>query len=281
MPPPQTKAARTHFSRVYLLSDSTGNLPRHMMTAFATQFPPNTFTTVSKSFLQAKEQLKSALSDVRKSPGIVLHAFISPELKRETREFCAKEQLPCRDLTGEFVQFLSAYTPAKPVHNPLRLHEMDDHYFQRIKGLDFAIEHDDGLGLDTLYQADIVLTGISRAGKTPTTIHLGQQGVLAANVVLVKGIDPPRELLQIPASKVVGLTIDPDRLAEIRYRRQADLGTTLDAYCDRDEVKDEVRWSQTVIRRHGWHLLDVTNQAIEEVAARALEIVRAAGHASP
>jgi regulator of PEP synthase PpsR (kinase-PPPase family) len=271
---PTAAPARRHFRQVHLLSDSTGNLARHMMAAFATQFPPGTFDIRPRAFLRFPALLDAALRDIAKSPGIVLHAFLSDQAKQRTNEFCSKAHFPCRDLTGDFVAFLSQHGGVQPGCDPDRLHEMDENYRRRIKALEFGLLHDDGLGLETLHEADVVLSGVSRTGKTPTTIHLGQQGILAGNVSLVGGVDPPRELISLPRNKVIGLTIDPARLVEIRRNRQRDFGATLETYSDYERVAEEVQWSRDIFRRNGWRVLDVTNQAIEEIAARAMEIVR-------
>jgi regulator of PEP synthase PpsR (kinase-PPPase family) len=245
-----------------------------MMAAFATQFPPGTFDIRPRAFLRFPALLDAALRDIAKSPGIVLHAFLSDQAKQRTNEFCSKAHFPCRDLTGDFVAFLSQHGGVQPGCDPDRLHEMDENYRRRIKALEFGLLHDDGLGLETLHEADVVLSGVSRTGKTPTTIHLGQQGILAGNVSLVGGVDPPRELISLPRNKVIGLTIDPARLVEIRRNRQRDFGATLETYSDYERVAEEVQWSRDIFRRNGWRVLDVTNQAIEEIAARAMEIVR-------
>jgi regulator of PEP synthase PpsR (kinase-PPPase family) len=267
------RASPRTFDKVHLLSDSTGNLLRHMMAAFATQFPVGTFAVSSRSFIGSASELDSALKAAADSPGIVFQAFVSPEFKRITFDFCEKNNLPCRDVTGEFVQFLSEHSGIAPGAAPHRLHEMDEEYHRRIQGLEFALEHDDSLGLDTIHKADVVLTGVSRTGKTPTTIQLGQRGILAANVSLARGIDPPPQLLRLPPERIVGLTIDPSRLTEIRTRRQTDLGAALHGYCDIMEVVDEIRWSRDIMRRNGWQTIDVTYQAVEETAARIIEMV--------
>jgi regulator of PEP synthase PpsR (kinase-PPPase family) len=245
-----------------------------MMAAFATQFPAGTFSITPWTFLRTEAALQKALAEIKKSPGIVLHAFISEDAKNRTDTFCAKAGLPCRDLTGDFVAFLAQHSGVQPGPDAERLHEMDENYRRRIKALEFGLLHDDGLGLETLHEADIVLTGVSRTGKTPTTVQLGQQGLLAGNVSLVAGLEPPVELLRLPREKVIGLTIDPQRLAEIRRNRQSEFGMMVDNYSDVRRVAEEVRWSRDIFRRNGWQVLDVTNQAIEEIAARAMEIVK-------
>jgi len=245
-----------------------------MMAAFATQFPAGTFTISPKTFLRSPGALDTALDEIAKSPGIVFHAFTSDDAKQATNSFCAKANLPCRDLTGDFVGFLAEHSGVRPAGDPNRLHEMDENYRRRIKALEFGLLHDDGLGLETLHEADVVLTGVSRTGKTPTTIQLGQQGIMAGNVSLVAGVDPPRELLGLSRDKVIGLTIDPQRLAEIRRNRQRDLGAVLERYSDYERVAEEVRWSRDIFRHNGWQVLDATSQAIEELAARVIELVK-------
>lgn len=277
-----TTVPQKQYRMVYILSDSTGNLPRHMMAAFATQFPPSTFSTVSRSFIHSEKELADTLRDIAAEPGIVLHAFVSIDLKRRVEGYCRRCKLPCRDLTGDFVHFLAEQSGIEPTCNQQRLHELDENYFRRIKSLEFALEHDDGLGATTLHEADLVLVGVSRTGKTPTCIYLAQQAMLAGNVSLVFEVSPPRELLILPPSKVVGLTIDPDRLVEIRSSRYVDLGVRETAYTDRDQVAREVRWSRQLFNQQGWPTLDVTYQAIEETAMRAIELVRSAkAHAAP
>jgi len=245
-----------------------------MMAAFATQFPTRTFSITPWTFLRTEAALEKTLGEIKKSPGIVFHAFVSEQAKQRTNAFCDRINLPCRDLTGDFVAFLAQHSGVHPGPDPDRLHEMDENYRRRIKAVEFGLAHDDGLGLETLHEADIVLSGVSRTGKTPTTIQLGQQGILAGNVSLVGGVDAPRELINLPRNKVIGLTIDPARLVEIRRNRQRDFGATLETYSDYERVAEEVKWSRDIFRRNGWRVLDVTNQAIEEIAARAMEIVR-------
>ena len=256
---------------IHVLSDSTGNLPRHMLAAFLTQFPPGTFTVCARNFLDAPAKLDAALAEVRAAPGIVMHALVGPSTKRRVAEHCAAAGVPCCDLTGSFVQFLSDASGVAPKPDVGRLHRVDSEYTRRIKAVEFALEHDDGLGLDTLRDADVVLVGISRTSKTPTCMYLAQQGYKAGNYALAMDCEPPGQLLALPKNKVAALVIDPRQLAEIRTRRQTAWHMADTSYNLPDSVVAEVAWSRRLFARAGWTIFDVTNQAIEETAARIVD----------
>jgi hypothetical protein len=251
-----------------------------MLTAMLTQFPRGAFRVRMKTFLSTEPKLDAALEAVTKDTGIVFHAVVSPQAKQTIAKRCRAAKIPACDLTGGFVEFLAGESGIEPSADTRLLHDVNESYHRRIAAIEFALQHDDGLGLDTLHEADVVLVGVSRTSKTPTTMYLAQQGHFVGNVALAYGIDPPRELLAMPPKKVVGLTIDPSQLVEIRTRRQREWGMGNTGYNEMDAVEREVGWSRTLFARQGWPTLNVTNQAIEETAARILEIAglgRAAG----
>lgn len=258
---------------IHILSDSTGNLARHMLTAILTQFPPDAFAVRAKTFLQDARRLETALGEVEADPGIVFHAMVSTEAKEAIEKRCNAIGVPARDLTGDFVSFLARESGLTPSQDFRRLHHVDEVYQRRIRAIEFAIQHDDGLGLDTIREADLVLCGVSRTSKTPTTMYLAQQGYMVGNISLALGVDPPRELLELPERKVAGLVIDPMQLAQIRTRRQKEWQMGDTRYNELESVRDEVTWSRRLFARHGWPVLDVTNQAIEESAARILNLL--------
>ena len=258
---------------LYVLSDAAGNLPRHMLNAFLTQFPAGIFEVVYKPFLRTVAQVEAALAACDAATGIVLHAVVSAESKRAIERQCGRREIPSRDLTGGFVEFLCEASGAEACQDVGKLHEVDDAYKRRVKALEFTLEHDDGLGLDTIGQADLILTGVSRTSKTPTSIYLSQQhGLKVANVALAMAVAPPTELLAAPKEKVVGLLIDPAQLARIRTRRNAEWKMGGTSYNDEQQVAEEVRWSRRLFNRQGWATIDVTNRAIEETAARIVAV---------
>lgn len=259
---------------VYLLSDSTGNLPRHMLAAFLTQFPPGTFVMRARVFLDSPQKLEAAFAEIAAAPGVVMHAVVDPAAKGLIVARCKDLGAAQCDLTGSFVQFLAEASGVQPAPDRRRLHDVDEAYQRRVKAVEFALEHDDGLGLDTLGEADVVLVGVSRTSKTPTCMYLAQQGYKAGNVSLAMGVEPPARLLALPASKVAALVIDPSQLARIRSRRQAGWHMPDTTYNEADSVEAEMQWSRRLFARQGWSTFDVTNQAIEETAARIVERLR-------
>jgi regulator of PEP synthase PpsR (kinase-PPPase family) len=259
------------FRLIYLLSDSTGNLPKHMLAAFLTQFPRGAFEVRVRNFVRGEEDLRRAMAAVAGEPGMVLHALVSVDAKRVVSAECARVGVPACDLTGEFVRFLSENGGVLPAEDPAMLHHVDATYHRRIEAVEFAMSHDDGLGLETLHNADVVLCGVSRTSKTPTTMYLAQQGYLVGNVALAIECPPPAELLGLPREKVAGLVIDPSTLADIRTSRQGTWKMPDTAYNDPGHIGEEIEWSRKLFRRQGWRVIDVTNQAVEETAAKIVE----------
>ncbi|MEI8196908.1 MAG: pyruvate, water dikinase regulatory protein [Phycisphaerae bacterium] len=259
---------------VYILSDSTGNLARHMLTAFLTQFPPEAFMLQARPFLQSPEKIHAVLAEVRKHPGLIFHALVTPAAKDQVAKGAAEMGVPVCDLTGSFVAFLETHSGIKSSADFSQLHHLDESYHQRIRAMEFTLDHDDGLGLETISKADVVLAGISRTSKTPTSIYLAQQGYKTANVSLAMGVDPPAELLKLPPTKVVGLIIQPDKLADIRTRRNRDWKMGDTAYNDPEMIQEELTWSRRLFGRQGWLILDVTDFAIEETAGRIVDMLQ-------
>jgi [pyruvate, water dikinase]-phosphate phosphotransferase / [pyruvate, water dikinase] kinase len=256
---------------LYVLSDSTGNLARHMLAAFRTQFPAGTFVTRVRSFLDTPQKVDAVFGEIAAAPGAVMHALVDAGAKALVARRCDEAALAHCDLTGGFVRFLSEASGVTPAPDRRRLHDVDEAYQRRVKAVEFALEHDDGLGLETLRDADVVLVGVSRTSKTPTCMYLAQQGHKAGNVSLAMGVEPPAQLLALPASKVAALVIDPSQLAQIRSRRQAGWHMPDTTYNEADSVEAEVQWSRRLFARQVWATFDVTNQAIEETAARVAE----------
>lgn len=259
---------------LHVLSDSTGNLARHMVTAFLTQFPAGAFDVRSHNFLNTPGKLDEALqSFANDTHAIVLHALVAPEAKRTATSFCVKHGFPACDLTGSFVDFISTSSGVEPKRDVKKLHEVSDAYQARIRALEFTMEHDDGLGLDTIHDADVVLTGVSRTSKTPTCVYLAQLGHKAANVALAMQVQPPAELLKLTGKQVVGLLIDPVRLYEVRKSRQHSWSMDQTGYNTYEEIEKEVAWSKKLFAKQGWKTLDVTKTAVEETAGKVTELL--------
>jgi regulator of PEP synthase PpsR (kinase-PPPase family) len=270
---PSTNGRAHPCSKVFVLSDSTGNLARHALTAVLTQFPPRSISLRFENFVRSDDRVDKLLADAAQQKAAVCHAIVSDQLKHRIKSKCRAAHLNCFDLTGGLVQFLEKSACVSPTHNVNILHCLDEAYHQRIGAMEFTLDHDDGLGLETVHEADVILVGVSRTSKTPTSILLAQQGYRAANVSLARGVVPPQQLFTVPARRVVGLTIDPDQLAVIRAHRQVAWGMTQTDYGLPRSVNEEVKWCRSLFRERGWPVLDVTDQAVEETAAKVIGLV--------
>lgn len=258
---------------LYVLSDSTGNLAQHMVAAFLTQFPPETFEVRVFPFLRSQDALAAVFERAPKDTTVV-HAVVSPELKATIELYCAKRGLAVRDLTGPVVEFLASRAQVTLPASPEALHAVNASYYRRIEAVEFTLSHDDGLGVDTLREADVVLVGVSRTSKTPTCMYLAQQGIKAANISLAPGVETPKELFDLPASKIVGLLIDPSELIPIRRQRQTSFRMSDTAYARSTEVHRELAESRALFGKLGCHTIDITNQAIEETAGRIMLLLK-------
>jgi hypothetical protein len=256
---------------IHVLSDSTANLSRHMLTAVLTQFPPDSVHVTYHSFVRTDEKVDAAIGKLKGTNALVCHALVSPELKQRVEKLCKAARIPAHDLTGGLATFLQESTGLEPHRDVNALHKIDSAYRKRIGAMEFTLNHDDGLGLDTIHEADIVLVGVSRTSKTPTSILLAQQGFRAANVSLAQGIEPPSQLLALPKEKVVALVISPSQLALIRAHRQRTWEMRQTTYDEPRSVAKEIAWAKALFQKQGWKVIDVTDQAVEETAARVIE----------
>ncbi len=258
---------------LHVISDSTGNLSNHMVTAFLTQFASATFETRVWNFICTDDRVEKVLSQIGEQRGAVMHAVVSPKHKAIIEKWCREAKISCCDMTGDFVRFLSQASGAKPSQNVKALHEVSEEYQRRIEAIEFTMQHDDGLGVSRLIDADVVLVGVSRTSKTPTCIYLAQQGFKAANVAIAIEAPVPEELLAIKHKKVVGLLIDPLRLIEVRQSRQRSWNMTATSYVDPGHVQRELKWSRQLFTKRGWPTLDVTTSAVEETAAKVIQVL--------
>ena len=260
---------------LYIVSDSTGNLPRHMATAFLTQFPPGTFELRLRPFVDSLARLEAGFGGLSTTRAVVFHAMIDPAMKARVQQLSADRGFPARDLTGPFVDFLADAAGVPVERDPSRLHHLDEAYERRVAAMEFTLCHDDGLGLSTLNEADVVLAGVSRTGKTPTSVYLAQhEGLKVANVSLAVQCEVPPELLALPKGKVAALVIDPNRLSEIRLRRNQYWKMDSTDYDQIERVRAELVWCRKLFARQGWPVFDVTGMAIEETAARVVQALK-------
>jgi len=194
---------------------------------------------------------------------------VLPEYRQALEAEALKHRIPTVDLLGPLISRVAELTSTEPLSQPGRLHLLDEGYFKRIEAVDFAIRYDDGKNPEGVLDADVVLIGVSRTSKTPNAMYLAHHyGLKGANIPIVYGVDPPLSLYQIGARKIIGLTIDPYLLHDIRSKRAHVLGMKPgDEYTDPDKIRQEVRYARKVFREINCHVIDVTAKAIEETSS--------------
>jgi regulator of PEP synthase PpsR (kinase-PPPase family) len=267
----------TYF-HIHLVSDSTGETLNALARAVCARFENVLPIEHIYALVRSPRQLERALADIEEAPGVVLHTIVDDKLRTALEEGCRQLDMPCIPALDPLVSALSRYLGAAITRRVGVQHALDTDYFNRMDALNYAIGHDDGQGGQDLEQADVVLVGVSRTSKTPTCIYLAHRGVRAANVPMVPNRALPEALFNLKKALVVGLTLSPDRLVQIRRNRLLNLNEKREStYIDTDAVRDEIVQARRLFERHGWPVIDVTRRSVEETAAAVLNIL-SAGH---
>lgn len=262
---------------IHVIADSTGETAARIARAAVTQFPTREFTIIRHRKMNTTTALIQALEAVRDSeaPVAVFFTLVNVELADLVKNFCRDEQIPFADLMTDAMHALEQISGLESDQVPMRPLGVEAEYFVRMSAIDFAVRNDDGAMPGALHEADICLVGPSRSGKTPLSIYLGYLGYKAVNVPLVPGIAPPEELFAIDQWRIVGLTMDAERLLRIRGERVRGMGGfgTKDGYADLVKIYDELDEVARIQRRLKAPIIDTTGVALEEAAARIIDIV--------
>jgi len=271
MTSPQRLATYFH---VHLVSDSTGETLNAMARAACARFNDVLEIEHIYALVRTQAQLERALVEIGNAPGVVLHTIVDEALRGALEEGCQKLDMPCFGALDPLVSALSWYLGAPLSTRVGAQYALDSDYFNRMDALSYALGHDDGQGGQDLNSADVVLVGVSRTSKTPTCIYLAHRGVKAANIPLVPSSGVPARLLDLEGVPVVGLTLSPDRLVQIRRNRLRSLKESREStYVDSDAVRGEVVAARRLFERHGWPVIDVTRRSVEETAAAVINIL--------
>ena len=262
-------------AQLFVVSDGTGDTAASAVKAAMLQFSTPWRIRRFRGVRDATDARRVAAL-AREAGALIVFTLVEKAIAQELRDECARLGVPAVDLIGSLIANVASHLRAEPRHEPGLLHGFSDEYFARIEAVEYAVRHDDGANLATLYEADLVLTGVSRTSKTPLTMYLAQRGYRAANVPLVPGLPPPRELLELDPSRVFGLTIDADQLHTVRKNRARVLRALPHAaYAQRDSVVQELEQARRLFRQHRWRVIDITGRAVEENAAAILEVLEA------
>jgi regulator of PEP synthase PpsR (kinase-PPPase family) len=262
----------TYF-HIHLVSDSTGETLNAMARAVCARFTDILPIEHIYALVRSPRQLDRALEEIGGAPGVVMHTIIDPALRTALEEGCRRLEMPCIAVLDPVVSTMARYLGARISTRVGAQHALDNDYFNRMEALNYAIAHDDGAGAENLNQADVILTGVSRTSKTPTSIYLAHRGVRAANVPLIPGQGAPPALLA--ANKpIVALIASPDRLISIRRNRLLALNQDSEtAYTDQEAVRAEIIAARRLFEHHGWPVIDVTRRSVEETAAQIINIL--------
>ncbi len=272
-----TARLATYF-HVHLVSDSTGETLNAMARAVCARF--NNVLPIEHiySLVRSARQLERALGEIASAPGVVLHTIVDEHLRGALEQGCQTMDMPCFGALDPMVSALSWYLGAPLSDRVGAQYSLDNDYFNRMDALSYALGHDDGQGGRDLKAADVILVGVSRTSKTPTCIYLAHRGVRAANVPLVPAAGLPDGLLELTGVPIVGLTLNPDRLVQIRRNRLRSLNEDREsAYVDTDAVRAEIVAARRLFERQGWPMIDVTRRSVEETAAAVINIL-SGGH---
>ncbi|HET6322994.1 MAG TPA: pyruvate, water dikinase regulatory protein [Hyphomicrobium sp.] len=267
------KTSLPSFFHLHLVSDSTGETLTTISKAASVQYALVRPIEHVHPLVRTPRQLKRVLQEIEQTPGIVLYTITNRALSEELERRCAELKIPCLAVLQPIMQVLENYLGAPRTPTVAGQHVLDADYFRRIDALNFTMAHDDGHLPEDLNDADIIVLGISRTSKTPTSIYLAQRGFKTANVPLVPSIPLQEKLTKPHSAFVVCLVASPDRIAEVRRHRAMMLGDrNLGDYVDRDRINAEIAYSRKICAQNGWPVIDVTRRSVEESAAQILKL---------
>lgn len=264
------------YFHVHLVSDSTGETLVAMMKASTAQFRNATALEHLHALVRSEEQMDKTLADIGARPGVVLYTIVDRDRRRRLEEFCVKENIPAISILDPTLSTLGRYLGASMISEVAAQRNLDAEYYRRIDALDFAMAHDDGQAVQGLKDADILLLGVSRTSKTPTSIYLANRGYKTGNIPLVPGAPLPAILDELKKPFIVGLVASPDRIVQIREQRLMGLRQESQTdYIDQDRVRDEMRQAKRLFLKRGYKVVDVTRRSIEETSAQIINLYKA------
>ncbi|UUP17578.1 pyruvate, water dikinase regulatory protein [Nitratireductor thuwali] len=262
------------FFHLHLISDATGETLLAAGRAAAAQYKNARAIEHIYPLIRTEKQLARVFAEIDEEPGIVLYTIVDQSLARQIDERCAAMGLPCVSVLEPVLTVFQSYLGTPAGRRVGAQHVLDADYFRRIDALNFTMEHDDGQLPSDIDEAEIILVGVSRTSKTPTSIYLANRGIKTANVPIVLDVPPPESLARAEKPLIVGLIASAERIAQIRQNRI--LGTpgtdNFDTYTDRSTIARELAYARQLCARHGWPVIDVTRRSIEETAAAIMAL---------
>ena len=261
--------------QIYLISDSTGETLDRIFLALKAQFLNIQYKVHSYSFTRTENQILKILEDAEENKNaIILYTIVDNNLAKYLFKVSQNKKIPCFGVLGNLILNFSKILNQKATHEPSGQHILNEEYYDRIEAIQFTMNHDDGNLINDVDKSDIILVGVSRTSKTPTSIYLANKGFKTSNIPLVNENSLPEKLKQNPKlTCVVGLSTEPERLAELRKNRMNSLKETENVkYTDVEIIKKEVLEAKKTFKKYKWPLIDVTRKSVEETAASIIKI---------
>lgn len=262
---------------LFIVSDSTGETAEHVALAAISQFDTDFSRIIRYRYVEGHGKIDEIVSRAKSVPSLVVCTLVDKKIRSVLSEKCVLAEIPFVDLLGPVVDALEIRLGRIPLQAPGLLRKLNEEYFQKIKAVEFAIQCDDGRSSESLPDADLVILGVSRTGKTPLSMYIANKGFKVANIPLIPEVDLPDIIKKIPSSKIVGLVISSDRLVQIRQERLRLLGLepNVSAYASKERIERELQAAVDYLRFLGARIYDVTDRAVEETAQEILDFLRA------
>ncbi|MCI0601085.1 MAG: kinase/pyrophosphorylase [Beijerinckiaceae bacterium] len=264
-----------HYFHLHLISDATGETLIAASRAAAAQYEGVASIEHVYPLVRSRSQLDRAIAEIEVAPGIVLFTLVDQELALHLEVSCKELSVPCLSVLQPILNLFQSYIGTASLHRPGAQHMLNAEYFRRIDALNFTMMHDDGQQVENFEAADVVLLGVSRTSKTPTSIYLANRGIKTANIPIVPDMPLPVPVLDLRRPLVVGLVASVERIVQIRENRLLALNASPNSpYVDRFLVAGEVSRARRLCADHGWPIIDVTHRSIEETAAAVLDFYK-------
>ncbi len=265
---------------VYLVSDSTGETLDRIFLSLKSQFKNFEYEKREFAFVRTEQQINKIIKECNEvDNSLILYTIVETKLAKYIANQSQKHNLPCFGILGNLILSFSKLLNQKAIHKPSAQHVLDDDYYKRIEAIQFTMSHDDGKKIDDISNADVILLGVSRTSKTPTSIYLANRGYKTINIPLVFEQKIPEGLIRNNSACIIGLIVDPERLADIRRNRVAIMkDTNLKDYTNLDFIRKEMDDSKSLFKKNNWPIIDVTRKSVEETAASILKIIEIKKH---
>ena len=260
---------------IYLVSDSTGETIDRIFTALKSQFSHFDYQIHQHSFTRTKNQIKEILKSAKKQKHtIILYTLVDYSLAEYLTKNSEKNDIPCYGVLGDLISKFSKILNQKSLNIPSRQHKLNDEYYDRVEAIQFTMRHDDGNDVKDIVESDIIILGVSRTSKTPTSIYLANRGYKTSNIPLINENSIPESIKKNPKKIcIIGLTTDPERLIDLRKNRLKSLRENEKTdYTNLKKISEEVKEARKAFKKYKWPVIDVTRKSVEETAASIIKI---------